>query len=441
MGSFQEAIWAGDPSGLTKRERKGGAYRSYVPDLLADADLPLFEDAVFASARAQQAIASLEDEARILTNTEGIARLLLRAEALASSQIEGLVIGARRLLKVESAAGEGWAHDERAAEIIGNIRSMEKAIALAEEVRLIDVATMQMMHRELMAGTRLEGAGGEIRQEQNWIGASGGSPLAAQYVPPAPEHVPALLEDLCAYANREDVSPVVQAALVHAQFESIHPFIDGNGRTGRALIHLILKRRGACARYVPPISLVLATHAESYAAHLNALRTDDEPALVRAMSDWVEFFSMACAQAVRASHIYERRASELIGVWRKLAGTVRAGTLPERLLELLPGMPIFTAKQAAAAAGCGYEAIYPVLKRFCERGILKQVSAGKRNRVYEACGAIEIFNVLERGLASAVGDTLREKPSRPVPFRTDGTSVADAVLGSSGDIPPCDDAR
>jgi len=100
-----------------------------------------------------------------------------------------------------------------------------------------------------------------IRSEQNWIGGAASSPRDAEFVPPPPELVPDLLDDLCAFCNREDVPASVQAGIAHAQFETIHPFADGNGRVGRALIHVVLRRRALAPRYVPPVSLVLAADA------------------------------------------------------------------------------------------------------------------------------------------------------------------------------------
>jgi fido (protein-threonine AMPylation protein) len=108
----------------------------------------------------------------------------------------------------------------------------------------ITVQVLQEIHRRLLAGTRLQAHGGSFRQVQNWIGGSGHNPCSADYVPPPPEFVPELMEDLCAFCNADDLPAVAQAAIAHAQFETIHPFVDGNGRTGRAIIHLVLRRRG-----------------------------------------------------------------------------------------------------------------------------------------------------------------------------------------------------
>ena len=136
----------------------------------------------------------------------------------------------------------------------------------------ITVDDLLRFHRRLLAGGRLDAHAGVIRSEQNWIGGSSYNPCSAAFVPPPPELVHDLLEDLCAFCNGDAVPAVAQAAIAHAQFETIHPFADGNGRTGRALIHLVLRRRGLATRVLPPVSLVLATWSDDYVAGLQATR-------------------------------------------------------------------------------------------------------------------------------------------------------------------------
>src|SRR5205814_5035823 len=121
-------------------------------------------------------------------------------------------------------------------------------------------------HRTLLSASPYADLGGVVRASQNWIGGSGFNPCAAEFVPPPPEDVDRLLADLVDYLNAEDVTPLLQAAFVHAQFELIHPFADGNGRAGRALVHVVLRRRGLTPAYVPPISLVLAPRKDAYVA-------------------------------------------------------------------------------------------------------------------------------------------------------------------------------
>ena len=210
-------------------------------------------------ADAESAIARLNVAATSLIDTEALARILLRAESVASSKIEGLEVGARRLLRAEAARGLGDApSDVTALEVLGNIDAMVAAIRSADEGEPMTIALLLDLHRRLLAGTRLEAHGGRLREVQNWIGGSDYNPCSAAFVPAPPELVEHLMVDLVAFSNSDTLPAVAQAAVAHAQFETIHPFVDGNGRTGRALIHLILRRRGLAPRVLPPVSLILA---------------------------------------------------------------------------------------------------------------------------------------------------------------------------------------
>src|SRR5438105_1677041 len=141
---------------------------------------------------------------------------------------------------------------------------------------------------------RLDGE--RLRSEQNWIGGSDFNPCSAEFVPPPPEEVAALLEDLCAFCNDASLPAVAQAAIAHAQFETIHPFVDGNGRTGRALIHVVLRRRDLVPRILPPISLVLSTWSDDYVHGLTRTRYLGDPNGEQAragLDDWVALFAAA----------------------------------------------------------------------------------------------------------------------------------------------------
>ncbi len=159
--------------------------------------------------------------------------------------------GGRRLLRAEAAQllGDG-ANDVTAVEVLGNIQAMSWSLSTVGPGDDITPELLLEAHRRLLAGSRLEEMGGTIREEQNWIGGSSYNPCSAALSPP-PEYVPELLEDLCNFTNSDSLSAVTQAALAHAQFETIHPFVDGNGRIGRALVHLVLRRRGLAVRVLP----------------------------------------------------------------------------------------------------------------------------------------------------------------------------------------------
>jgi Fic family protein len=276
-------------------------------------------------------------------------------------------------------------------------------------------------HRRLLDGTRLHQYSGRIRGEQNWIGGSSYNPCSASFVPPPPEIVPDLMEDLCRFCNTADLPAVVQAALAHAQFETIHPFVDGNGRIGRALIQLVLRRRGLAARVLPPISLILATWSLDYVAGLTATRYVGEPTseeAIAGVNQWVALFATACRRAIEDAETFERRVSVLQSLWRERLGKVRAKSAADLLIRSLPGAPIVTVIGAAKLIGRTYQATNEAIGRLIEVKVLRQVNVGQRNRAFEAPELITLFAALERQLASPAGNTRLIPPVRRVPHRT-----------------------
>jgi Fic family protein len=276
------------------------------------------------------------------------------------------------------------------------------------------------VHRRLLADTDQHPYAGRLRDEQNWIGGSSYNPCSAAFVPPPEGHVESLMEDLCAFVNDDALPPVAQAAIAHAQFETIHPFVDGNGRTGRALVHVILRRRGLAPRAVPPISLILATRAQDYIAGLTAFRhvgPPDQPAAVDGVNHWVATFASATTRAAVDAGSFEERIGALKDDWRKRLGRVRARSATAELVDRLPGMPIATVNGVAEMIGRSSTAANEAIDRFVQAKILKQVTVGRRNRAWEATDVMDAFTDFERALASPTGDTRSADPARRVPAR------------------------
>ena len=405
--------WLPNPaSGLSRRDRRGCDYEAYVPDRLASREISLSGPTAADVTDAQAAVERLNREARSLVDSEAVARLLLRAEAVASSKIEGLEVGGRRLLKAQLAAALGEdPSDISAAEIVNNIEAMRWAIDSVADVEDITVDHLLGVHERLLMGTPLEQHAGRLRDQQNWIGGSPYNPCSAVFVPPPHQHVRDLLEDLCEFCNAEDLPAIAQAALAHAQFETIHPFVDGNGRTGRALIHLILRRRDLARVVVSPVSLVLATWAQDYVNGLTATRYRGEPSsreAIDGLDRWVGLFAAATTRAVGDAETYERRVGHVRSAWRRALGRVRANSAADLLVEALPGAPIITVQSAAALIGRSEQAVNEAIPRLVEAGVLVQTTVGRRNRAFEAPDLIDAFNDLERQLASGPPSVSRE---------------------------------
>jgi Fic family protein len=421
MSELVERRWASDPgaSGLSRRDRRPCSYEAYVPDPLVGRRILLEGDVAADVADAEAAISHLNTQARALIDTEALARILLRAEAVASSRIEGLEIGAARLLRAEvTRRMRQTPSDVTAVEILNNIDAMVFAVESAGVGVPITPDLLLDVHRRLLAGTRLDAYAGKFRGEQNWIGGSSYNPCSAVFVPPPPELVERLVEDLCAFSSDDELPAVVQAAIAHAQFETIHPFADGNGRTGRALIHLVLRRRGLATRVLPPISLILATWAQGYVDGLTKFRhvgSPTSPAAFAGVNAWVGRFASACMRAVDDASAFEERSGELERTWRDRLGRVRENSAVDVLLRALPGAPIITVDSAAALIGRTYKPAAAAIERLMEAGILRQINVGRRNRAFEAGEVVQSFTALERQLASPLGDTRRSKPVRAVP--------------------------
>ena len=408
-------------SGLPRKDRRSCEYEAYVPDRLMDRGFRLDGTVAADVADAERAIASLDASAAALANTEALARLLLRAESVASSFIEGLVVGGRRLLRAEAARAAGETEiDVTADEVLGNIDAMSWAAETLSTADSVTVEGLLHVHGRLLERTRLREHAGQIRSVQNWIGGSSFNPCSAAFVPPPPDHVAGLLEDLSAFVNDDSLPAVAQAAIAHAQFETIHPFVDGNGRTGRALIHVVLRRRALASTILPPISLVLATWSRSYVDGLTATRyrgRADSAAAHEGINSWIGLFAAACRRAVDDTAAFEQGVASIQQEWRAAVGMVRKRSAAELLIAALPGAPVVSVSSAADLIGRSFQATNEAMTRLEAAGVVRQVNVGRRNRAFEAPAIIDAFTALERQLASPTGDTRYAPPERPAPAR------------------------
>ncbi len=329
----------------------------------------------------------------------------------------------RRLARSEAAQREGLeVSDATARAVLGNIRALNEALELAADPTTpVTLENLRSIHRALLSGTREEPWAGVVRTEQNWIG--GVSPCAAAFVPPPADQVVRLLTDLAEYLSSDEHPALLQAALAHAQFETIHPFADGNGRTGRALIQLVLRRRGVALRVIPPISLVLATRANDYVTALDGFRADGEN--TAGLLRWLELFLSATGRACRDADGFTHDLADLEAQSRARLGRVRSGSSVDLLVGALPAIPVFSVTSAAAHIGRSFPVTAEAVERLRAANIVRQVTLGRRNRAFEAVGIFEAFTGFERVLASPDSDTHQSLPSRPVPARPRSSSRAD----------------
>lgn len=430
MGFYQSEYWLSDTWGSNRQERRSGTYRPYVPDTLCDREILLTAETSDAISRAQTAITLLNTETKHLTSTEPLARLLLRAEAIASSKIEGLEMNARKLLEYEALDELGVSHriDGTEAAVLANISAMQHGVEAAADTALT-VESICAINRGLLAKTDMEQFGGVLRDHQNWIGGNNVNPLGAAYVPPKPEYVPALMQDLSDFINTSPLPPLAVAAIAHAQLETIHPFADGNGRTGRAIVHGILRKAQVVTRVIPPISLVLATDRSRYIANLAAYRTDDaDPSRMShdAINEWTEYFAWATLEACERAKGFEKSLADIEATWRERVRP-RANSAADILLDRLLDNPVVSIESAARLTGRSYEAARNAVAALSDSGVLTQNARNRKSSLYVAQDVVSAFTRYERALATTSGNTADEKPGRPVPQRVNVQDSAKAL--------------
>ena len=350
--------------------------------------LPTYEAAVPASIAQRDVLISPELALRISEVEVALARfdqgqaarryalpaLLLRSESSSSSQIERLTSSARNVALAELSDKA----PANALLIAGNVAAMREALSQRGDMTIDSICAI---HDVLMRGTGEELG---LRSEQVWIGGSPYSPHGASFVPPHAARVRACLEDLVAFGAREDIMPVVKAALFHAQFETIHPFTDGNGRTGRALLHRMLANDEVLQHVMLPVSAGLLHDVDRYMAALNAYHEGLVEPVVECLADALELSVV----------IGTKTASAVDGVlarWSE-ANTDRSGAASHRLPALLVEQPVVDVAFVAARLGITDRAARNLVDVACERGILSKMGNARRGAFYQAP---ELIAVLE----------------------------------------------
>jgi len=305
--------------------------------------------------------------------------VLLRTEAASSSQIENVTANARNL-----AIGIlGLPTRQNAILVAANTQAMQQAIHVGTA---ITPQSILQIHSTLLGRSEPEIAG-KWRTEQVWIGPSSLSPHDADFVPPPWHDVPGAIEDLCVFAERTDIPLLAQAALLHAQFETIHPFVDGNGRVGRTLIHTLLRTRGLTQNSTVPVSSGLLRDMSGYAQALMAYRAGDTEPIIRAVA-------LAGISAIANGR---QLAADILSIREKWLATLegtRADSSVLRLMDALFAQPVVTTEWISQSLSVSDVTAARAARTLQEAGILTQSSSGRRNRLWqsnEALAAIDAF--------------------------------------------------
>ncbi|SFJ64107.1 Fic family protein [Cellulomonas sp. KH9] len=382
---WEERAWRStlppDLFSRSAREALRKPYRAAVTPLIADLDVHLPRATAAAAEDASAAIRDFDADAA--GDVAPFAAILLRSESASSSQIENLTSGAKQVALAEI----GEESRRNAVQIVGNVHAMQAAIALS---RTIDGAAILAMHRALLEEAEPETAG-HWRTEQVWVGGTGYSPHGAAFVAPHPDRVPAAIDDLVAFAERDDIPPLVHAALTHAQFETIHPFPDGNGRTGRALIHALLRHRGLTRSVTVPVSAGLLVDTPAYFDALTAYRQGD-PATI------VDELARATHDAVANGRVLLADLRAARDEWRSRI-RARSDSSAWPLVELVLRQPVLNTATVQRELGISHTNAMRAIERLVAAGALAEVGGRRRSVLWQST---QVLTALD-GFAARAG--------------------------------------
>ena len=399
MGSYtihrvsMQGVPPASSTATRKLDHPYGSFASYHPDRLMEH--------LFASpARWTDAALAVELSIREFERRHGpfasrVGWVLQRSESIGSSTIEDVSPSLRRVARAEAVTRNGEdPYDDPANEAIGNIAATRLAAEIGDAQGPVTLDDLLSIHSTLMDHTSKPEVGGHLRP--GWVrigGVLGGYPPPAYVAPPA-EEVPELMDDLLEYINTTNHHPVTAAAVAHVQFESIHPFRDGNGRAGRALVQTILRKGGITRYTTPPISAVLAFNRDQYVDALAASRFEGSagsPDQVNSLDQWVSLFSSTAEVSCDYAEGLIARIDTVASRWDEKIRS-RRGSAARRIVERLPEMPVFSVQSMADLSGTSSASAYRAIEKLTAAGIIAPVRGKhRRSGLYEAPEILDIF--------------------------------------------------
>ncbi|MDT5079674.1 MAG: hypothetical protein QOJ80_4311 [Mycobacterium sp.] len=360
---------------LRAAQRQAGEYEAAIPATIADLEADLPANVLADADEASREVARFDAE--LGREIAPFASVLLRSESAASSNIENLTASARAIAEAEALGGDGR---RNATLIVANTEAMKAAIALADE---LDEHAILAMHDALMRASHPDMAG-RWRTEQVWIGGGAFGPRGADFIAPHHERVRPAIADLLAFARRTDVPTLPQIAVAHAQFETIHPFTDGNGRTGRALVQAMLRNKRLTRQITVPVSAGLLSNTDAYFQALGSYRAGDPAPIVEQLS------SAAILAVVNGRHLV-RDLRSIRERWDAQI-TARRDSAVHRVADLLIRQPVFNAltlqRELGITTGNARRYVDPLVGA----GVIVEFTDRSRNRAWRAP---EILSVLD----------------------------------------------
>lgn len=377
--TYETAPWHFDPDALegvskSARRKIGSTYQAAVPSFIAEQEVTLPPGV---ETRIQEVLVLLgrfDGEQR--AKGYQLPNLLLRSESSASSQIESLTSSARNVALAELSDSA----PANARLVAGNIAAMNRALDLPDGITVEGILSIH----EALINRSGQTFGGQLRDEQVWVGGTPYSPHGATFVPPVAERVPSLLEDLVAFASRRDVGPVAKAAIIHAQLETIHPFIDGNGRTGRTLIHKVLRDEGALTYATLPVSAGLLHNIDAYLDSIAGYQQGDIAGVVSQLADALE---LSCQVGYRASRELDATMEE----WESTM-TERRGSRIRELPALLVRQPVVDVAFVARELSISPRAASSLVNKACEYGMIRPMGNRRRGEFYQSDAILAVLD-------------------------------------------------
>jgi len=397
--SYETSTWVPrHPEAFSRAEviRQTGEFRAAIPATITRWSPQFSTEVVSDVEDASRQLTEFDRHARIVLGNDNpalgpMSAILLRTESASSSQIERLTTSAKQLALAE--LGEGGRSN--AHMVVGNVRAMEAALRLAHD---LSEESILQMHHALMIHQHDVGPdeAGIYRKEFVWLGEGDAGPRTADFVPPHPDRVSPAMADLMGFLGRGDLPILVQAAVGHAQFETIHPFVDGNGRTGRALVQSVLKNKGLVSGMAVPISAGLLTDIDRYFVALGSFRAGDAGPII------AEFARATRLAAVSGRRLLDELSDVLHDSRAKLTG-IRSDAAVWRILPALVAQPVIKAKHLTETLGLGEMAASRALNLLTERGVLREVTGQRRNRIFEHGGVLRVLDDYARGIRRVAG--------------------------------------
>ncbi|MCB1294525.1 MAG: Fic family protein [Gordonia sp.] len=364
--------WRQQARAGSRADRMTSEIEVRLPPMIADSDCRLPAGLAADMEASLGEIAALD--AQDSGNLGALGTLLLRTECVASSRIEEIDAG----IEDYARALYGVAANPSATSMVRATAATDELLTAVTGSGRIDLADLLAAHRELMRDDADERRyAGVLRDVQNWIGGSHYSPRDALYIPPPPADVQVYMRDVIAYANRNDVPVLAQCAISHAQFESIHPFTDGNGRIGRALINSILRRRKVTTSVVVPLASALVAHRDRYFDDLAAYREGDPVPLMRS-------FSTGSHIAAVESRKTARILAGIPGRWREMSGPLRSHSAAAKIVGSLINVPVVTAEDVIDRLELKPSSVYAAIERLQSAGIIHPLTTRKRDQIWGA---------------------------------------------------------